>query len=483
MQKSLVIKIRILASLLVAFPLLALDGQTRFSRPDTTPDYASYRHMEECIAAIERLSQAAQVEDPLWEDSVQYDVFKRFKPLPEPVVKYSRECLANIDLDAITFKDIHEFARILLIADRDADVDRLYEKFADSIKADATRRSFIDMLLTYAKATPMRLEKVLVLQDVGLSQLPPDSVIPGVLLRAVVASMVADAAGKDDLAIGLMQDLLNILDTLSPSIKAGPMYQGIAQQLIFPASYSLMTQEAIDSLSTSTDAYRKYLDRLWWTVVGDQSSAAIQPVGAVAPQLAGHYWYTNTGGDGLIKRVDSLLLPSRGRPTLLLFIQAGCHSTYMDMSYSHGRNNGYANSCYGNIHRIHRIKKLYPELEVVLVSQTFGNFGDGAPMEPRDEADLLAEYFLGFHQLKGNHVVYETEFVRLQRYDNRKVDLETENDPRYIFGDVHLAGKNEVVLVDEKGKIFHFGPVTGMAEHRTDLKLKAVFERAYRQVQ
>ncbi len=474
MKYHRIIKAVLLTIILV--PLGEVFGQTRFARPDTTPNYAGYRYLDECVAAINRLKENAIASAPVWEDTVRLDTLKLRKPLPQSVVQYATTCLSKINVDTISLKNSHTFAAALLVADRDADVERMYMRLADSIANDSTRENFMAMLNAYMSAVPVRMDKVVSLYELGLLRLEPDSVVTSLMLRVVVAAVSA-RSGDYVLAHRIASEILAITDTLSPKYHETEKYKEVAGGLLFPFVSGLMTQEAIDSLAVSTEAYRSYIARIWKSIMDSEPDLEIGPYGIVAPELKGHFWYSNMGADGQIKSIEEpVSLFEKGKVTLIYFGQGGCHSTYRSVVM--GRQNGHANGCWGEIHRLKKILSQYPNIKLVVVSNTFGTFGSAPPLEPEQEADTLANYFLGFHKLKGTQVVYKTDFIRLAGYDNRKVDSDTDNKINYTFGNYRLTGTNSVVLIDELGQIFHFGQNTGMSEYAAEARLRTVMERA-----
>jgi hypothetical protein len=463
---------------IVCIPVDQMSGQTRFARPDTTPNYRGYKYIDECMAAVHRLKELALAEDPVWGDTVSLDTFKLRRPLPPQTVNTARLCLEQVDVDTVKFKDIHKVAEALLIADRDADVHRMYRRFADSIANDSSNENFILMMNVYMNAVPVRLDKVIESYNIGLLKLHPDSVVKNLLMRTVVASVSA-RSGDNQLADKIAKEILTITDTLSSKYRNSPIYYGVARELIFPIFTVLTPPEAVDSLAVSTDAYRRYLEGVWKSIFGSSPGEELDPIARIAPEPTGHFWYSNIDHDGKITSISSKPVIEKGKVTILHFLQGGCHSRYKSvmMGRSNGRGRG---SCWGEIHKTKRFLQQYPDINLVVVTSTFGSFGDAPPMEPKEEADTLANYFLGFHGLKGTHIVYQTDFIRLSYPDNRKIDSETENHDRFRYNGRPIIGDNTVIFVDEEGKIFHAGVHTGHWEWSATLRMKTVMERIAR---
>ncbi len=467
--------IKLLLFIIALIPTVNLSGQTRFARPDTVPDYASYRHLDECIAAIRRMKQQAVLADPVWLDtlSILTQVEKR---LPQEVVKYAGECVSRIDADTVPLKQVHMYAEALLVADRDEDAEKLYLRWADTIDNNPAGEGFWQKILTYLNAIPVRMDKALSVYNSGLPKFHPDSVSTNVTFRSMVGSRLL-AVGDYSLANQIGREIIEITDTMSDKYRT-PAYNFSASAIIFPFLKRLMPQEAIDSLELSTEAYRNYMASIWKSVFGHEPDLEIGPFAKKAPPVAGKYWYSNLNSTGEIQAILPTVTPDTPAITIVYFAGGGCHSHYKKVDL--GRNNGIA-SCWGAIHRIRSIMKQYPNIKLTVVSNTFGSFADAPPLNPQQEADTLANYLLGFHGLKGTHVIYETDFIRLADYDNRKVDIETDNQAQYKFGPFSLHTANEVVIVDELGQIFHFGPLVDTRnnlEFTVDSRIKAVMSRA-----
>lgn len=425
------------------------------------------------MAAIKRMKDHAVVMAPVWEDTVRLDTLKLQRPLTDEVVKYARVCLAKIDVDTVPLRNAHKVAEGLLVANRDDDVQRMYARLADTIANDASRESFMRMLNVYMNAVPVRMDNVISLYEMGLLRLPEDSVATSLMLRAVISSVSA-RSGDYRLANKIAKEIISITDTLSAKYRDG-VYNRNAEAVVYPVVSMLMPQEAIDILRVSTTAYRKYLDGIWKSIMGYEADPERDAIGLKAPQPTGHFWYSNSGDDAQVKSIDSVDLIKKGKVNAIYFAQAGCHSNYK--SVVHGRRNGNPSDCWREIFRLRKLQERYPQINVILVSSTFGSFADAPPLEPQQEADTLADYFLNFHKLKATQVVYQTDFMRLAGYDNRRIDYETDNYIAFKLGNYSLAIYNSVIMVDEKGLIFHSGDLGSMGEYMANARIEAVMSR------
>jgi hypothetical protein len=129
-----------------------------------------------------------------------------------------------------------------------------------------------------------------------------------------------------------------------------------------------------------------------------ESVAPVRP--GIVPSLDGAFWF---------RRPDATTpRPTRGRPGLVAFVEAGCPP----------RSDCWSE--YAWLRELHR--RFGDALEITLVTHTHGYFRSYPPLEPAEEADLLRKYFFDFLQLPGALVVETTPFVRRQAPDNRRVD-------------------------------------------------------------
>lgn len=75
--------------------------------------------------------------------------------------------------------------------------------------------------------------------------------------------------------------------------------------------------------------------------------------------------------------------------------------------------------------KMRRYKELYPDLEIIVLSDTYGTVGQLGPLTPADEADTLAKLFLGYHRVPAHLVVEHTPFFHVDAPDGRRIDLPT----------------------------------------------------------
>lgn len=131
-------------------------------------------------------------------------------------------------------------------------------------------------------------------------------------------------AGLLDLKQKYIEEVLQIADTLSDKYRAERLI-GTFKLFVYPALASNTSQEAFDSLAVSTNAYRNYLSHIWKRLMrSDPEETDIDPFAMQAPNLEGHFWYSNT--DGKIQSTSQSIQPIPNVVNILYFVQAGCHS-------------------------------------------------------------------------------------------------------------------------------------------------------------
>lgn len=118
-------------------------------------------------------------------------------------------------------------------------------------------------------------------------------------------------------------------------------------------------------------------------------------------------------------------------------------------------NNG--KSCNAVYNGMRDLKEVYPDLEIIVLSNTYGTVGQLGPLALADEADTLAKLFLGHGRVSAHLVVEHTPFFHVEAPDGRRIDLPTPQMdllgyPRTIY-DYPIDGIHW--LVDKEGYVVH----------------------------
>ncbi len=438
-------------------------SQTLFQRPDTTPNYVAYQYPDQCLAAVNRIVSRVDRKDTIWRDTAAYDSMRITLPVPEEAIGVGRLCLSQIDVDSLFVTDYKDIIPTLLLINRDDDVNRIVHKALDN--ADALKKDSIFLIAqnAYLGARPKRVklfEQLLARED----NLYKTSVSAGGELRGYVR--LAEAAldlGEMEYASNLVYKIINENAKQFTVDKINYDRIGV---YVYKLLLEVINDEAMDSLAVSTQSYRRFLDNTWkklTTTPFPRSKNNQNFIGTILPQIRGDFWYTNlmaSNGEGTSialsdnpSKISPQVRPVVGKVNAILFLPGGCHSQSPKVLY--GRDNGSGRGCWSTISLIKRLKNRFPEMEITVVSKTFGSIGNSPPLPPKDEADSLADYFLKFHKIPAIHVIAETGFIRMPGYDKRRIDLDVDYEH-----DLEINGESlvrELLFTDEYGKIFHIG--------------------------
>ncbi len=446
-------KVRLLLLLgLVAFATPA-HGQALFVLPDTTPNYASYRHLEECLVVGYRVSDEIwRRGQTIWWDTVVVSLKKTLDAQrefingslqtgrPDSAIHAAKSCLSQFNADTATFKTAPvalKIVEVLFMAERWDDAQRFANRMLDSMRVRSIteyKNTLQRVLDLYVDVRPVRFTDAKQYYTQLLASITGDS-----LYRTIDAkyafSRAAQAVGDTMLRNELFWDAIHANDE-TPVAERTQTPRAITRLRWLAGLVARFTrEEGFDSLSVSTLAYNLYrantVDRRVYGGAPVTSQApAVQPV--KVPMFYGQYQYTaRTGsspgpsnrGLALYTKLDSLergALPVKDRINYLRMIPGFCsyeEETRMER-------NKWA-ECAEMYAGIRRIGEWYPELEITVLSYSYGTVGQLGPLQPADEADTLAKLFLGHHRLPAHLVVEKTPFFHVADPDGRRIDVPT----------------------------------------------------------
>lgn len=465
-------KYAVLAILLTCAFGSAVPAQTLFHQPDTAPDYSHYKHAEECYVVIQRVADSVRNSSSVWGDTVAYKKESLLAPSAMSAVNEGVLCLGRYSTDSIAFEDARHWGQVFLMAGMDQKVEELYIRIYDSIfnlsnpaRDSVLYATFTEQLNLYRLARPVRYDKLKGMYEMAVDQMPADSVVLRMGLAAIVLQ-TSDAIADDVTAVEMAQQIVRLYDSVpEDQLKSGP-YHGFIIAMMNSALHTLHSDSLDKLLKKDTDAYVA-LRKAIFDSVGGNSTLFEQmngPLGEIAPPLIAEHWYESNGssdggssgtGAQKYKRIDPVVRPVPGKFNLIVSLHGGCHDERISIG-NNGRPNP-SGACWPAYYTLQRIKKAYPELEITVVVNTHGNIGSAPPLEPAVEADTLADFFLGFHNLPATLVVTERPYFELSGLDRRRIDTPTENETNYSLG---LSGggiltHGAVIIIDEDGKIVH----------------------------
>ncbi len=463
-----------------------LSGQTRFARPDTTPNYAAYRYPEECMSAVIRLSDSSDTKQGLWRDTMSFGASLVPRPRPPAAIEASRKCFTKVDVDSIGNHAVAMWASFLVTAQRNDEAERLLTRYLDSAKFGALVGRMIFIGKVYQKARPANYAMIKKFSDNVKSRIPDDSLLHSLWLNNELYGFAVSAGAFED-AEHIESEAKQLLTKWKGSKEGG--FE--ARKLFSRPFREEFSDAGFDSLLVSTTAFRNLRMHTWRTYIDEDAQDAAFVEGMKVPSLEGDWYYTNnfkTNNHKLVlsdqfSKISATQRPVPGKVNAVAFVQGGCHEGTLFFSKA-ARNNGLGRrNCWPTIASLKRLKNQFPDLEITIVTKTYGDYANATPLKPADEADTLASYFLGFYQIPAVHVIANGEFVRIPGLDNRRVDTEVPFEYAYEIDGVKLAQDGIVLLIDETGHIFHVDGIVGYNEVRARKKIETVYKRLQQESQ
>ncbi len=468
-----------------------LSGQTRFARPDTTPNYAAYRYPEECLAAIIRLRDSSDIKEVLWRDTMSFEASLLQWPTPPAAIEAGRKCFAKIDVDTIGNQNVNLWGILLVAAQRNDEAERLFMRYLDSAKIGELPSRVQSIGRVYQSARPVNHAMIKKFSDIVRVKIPDDSLVPSMYLKDIFWRF-AVSAGEFDVADRIESEAKELLDKTTHTWNGTPQEAIVMVKKMFAKPYhEEFSHIGHDSLLVSTAAFRNLRMHTWRTYIDEGAEDTEFLEGMKVPRLEGDWYYLNqfkTDNHKLVlsdqfSKVSATQRPVPGKVNAVAFLQGGCHEKTLPFNPT-ARNNGRAKrNCWGTIAALKRLKTAFPDLEITIVTKTYGDYANAEPLKPNDEADTLASYFLGFYQIPAVHIIANGEFVRIPGLDNRRVDTEVPFEYAYDINGVKFARDSVVLLIDETGHIFHSDGILGYHEARARKKIETVYKRIQQQAQ
>ncbi len=444
-----------------------LQAQTTFDPPTRSPDYESYLYFEDCLGAVGRIRGVERMTSKVV-DTTRRERKKRYHdPLSQAVKDTGRICSTRWPVDSVEMKHIKWWGEDLMALGRIDDVKIIYKRYIASLslasKAEERLNARAGVRDLYGRYLDDELlSDYLTYWKEYHDDIPSDS-LPLKLTSLLSKIVMWVQLWEPDRAASELDEYIKYLYEIPLERRTSPLISYMAYRF-FPTAKLLRESEIMEKLSVSTSAYSEYLKDLWKQIGG--SNELVLPLDSIAPQLIGKWLYTaqKDANDNLFASLlpDSKIdFPRKGKINLIAFIEGGCHEdAYKTTPGTFQRlvaivdAEGRSASCNSTIEAINRIKEKYPEIELTIVSRTFGLFGTVLPESPEKEAETLAKYFIEHYNVNGNVLVAETEYFRLPGLDQRRIDYPDENEENYKIANIPNGGYLKVVLVDPDGKIF-----------------------------
>lgn len=508
-------KLLISVAIAVVFSTISGDvgAQTRFQFPDTIPNYSAYKYADECLVAIKRLTDRDIRRDTVWKDTLIAGFSGNANRVSPETIKYGRLCLEKVNLDTISSskslthskeRELIALVDALLMVGREQDVIKLLKRFLDSAPTYPDWGKIYRLAtLAYSTAKPIHIEGLKSLAGYGSYAEASKEEAEAIKIHAELNVGLAALSLGDTLLA--KQKATEIIKTLSEdSLRTRSSWKdGYFIRDAFTLVHEAFLEDGMDSLKVSTYSFRSYLESILSKFTDGPLSITREAVGQDAPPVTGKYWYKNgwklnTSGELVfsdeVVRTEPQVLPKPGKVNALLFLQGALCHTESYYPQINGRSDGQGRGeqrkgknggkCWESAATVKRLKKEFPDLEVTVLSRTFGSIGGSSALDPATEADRLSGYLLGFYEIPGIHAISETEFTRISGFDNRRIDFDVayQSDYRSMLGDQPLGSPptGVIILVDDKGLVFHNVTQyksTDRAELIMRKKLAAVFSR------
>lgn len=432
-------------------------GQTLFARPDTTPNYPSYRNIGECWSAAIRITNTYEsIRDSIWRDtlsdSVRHEIASRrlLTRRPESAIDTANMCLRKFDADTATFLSPGSGAlivKILLIAHRDQDARRFAQRALDSMrkKSEKDYKTMLFKLMSeYGHARPIRYDEAKQYYVRGLTAFKGDSLYYSIDVARMMNDF-SDALNDTAMRDSARRIAIRLNDATSEEERRNS--PGWRSRLSDLATYvaSIGQGEALDSLTISNLAYELwYANTVKRRVVGGDSVTRAEMTEKLEKgkmKIQGEHYYIattatspNASSHGLATYTSEGVLPKGTLPiknTISYITAMPTLCQTQARSNEDGKSQPALGTCHSYAAHIRDIKRKFPDIEIIGLSNTYGTVGPLGPLTFDENADTLAKLFLGFHRLPARLVVENTQFYFMAEPDGRRIDIDTPNSEAF----------------------------------------------------
>ncbi len=441
------------------------NAQAKFLIPERAPDYESYMYFEDCLSAAERVQFMTKRHVEIVDTALYIREPKFLSAISKPAKDTGRICSGRWTLDSVETKFIDRWGGDLMMLGRTEDVRKMYSKYIDSVSGDAqfaARRSVFNLFSKYLDEG--LLDDFMELWAEYHKNIPTDSVPLKIFAPAgYVATWIR--LWQPRVADSVLNEYIRTVEAIPPE-KMRPYF--FLTERFYPTVKVVKESAILEKLTESTVKYAEYLNDLWKKI--GNLTPLVSPIDSVAPGIVASWWYASkpTGGNLIsASRLtgESIRRPVPNKINLIAFVESGCHDLSIRSNRSPVvRQNGEiqgdrakTNMCARTIAGINRLKEAYPDMEVTIISKTFGSFGNILAGPPEHEAEVFAKYLIEHKKLNAHVAVVESENFRLAGLDNRRIDLPNENEDNYFIANTVNSGHLNVLLVDPEGKIFYSG--------------------------
>lgn len=462
---------------LVAILVIAPNAytQTLFRWPveenlQTAVDIKSYTDPEACIAAGDRVTKYYTPITEFIRDTMPYSFDEVKEPYRPEAIEIARRCSENFRIDSVDIEDAQVWLKLFLMAGRESAAKEIIDLKLQLTKKQSPRNyasaadSFAAVYLAHKaprlSEAALMLEKAFEVDTVHFTSLER-------LRSSLSLFTVAERVGENDTASFWANRSAEMFEKLSLADKSKLRSELITTQYINNALSFISKEERFDSLRVSTESYINFYASLIEAYFKLDAKPFLHPMGLRAPRLRGEFWFTSEDNSKLYKKYkEQLNVSVTGDPALIVFInREDCNSLML-------------HRCSEYFAVLRRLNEAFPDLQIALVSQTYGWFDNLGPLKPEEEAEKYAEEWLGFYRIKANLVVSETPHFFLPDRDERRINLSVENAEEYGLGfEGGLIKSIHAVLVDKEGVVVGSVPLSRFREKYLREMIEILFKR------
>lgn len=453
--------------------MLSLHAQTKFELPDTTLDLSRYKDAEVCLAATSRLKRQFNKFNRLWDDTLVVSSNEISAHLSPDIHEIAERCSSQFDAESVSLDQFGHWINLFLEADRDLDAKRVLERRTALIPSDSVdtlRAILMEALNEYMRIRPLRVSAAEAVLEQIEAVLDPNDVGGFYSLYRDRFILYKDLLMDTAQATRIASAILVKTSTLSDQQRKSESYLPLGADLSYKAQSFLKREELIDSLQRSTAAFIA-LERAIWNETAKGLFSHLKMTGEPAKKLDWSFQLGRKSSDNISivgnSEADEEGLnrefPQTGRIGLVVFLRSHCRDETSAPSRYDRRDRLLFSDCMDTYAILRRLSVRFPELDVILVSQTTGHVGFSKALSPAEEASLLGQWWLDYHRLPGTLLVTETRFFHLPQPDGRRVDEDVTNNRHYGL----LDGMRDFrygFLIDPDGAIIHSGLLVRSSE-------------------
>jgi hypothetical protein len=453
----------------------------------TAPRYDTYPSFDQCIAAINRMVNQSELDRAAWIDTAPHNFAGALEPLADSVRIVGNLCARPGLIDSLPREDAIDWSIALLRIGRGRDALRITNSLLDSLSPYERIRYATDIMQRFVNRRPVDLEYIDSVYERVNRESPRDSICLIGWMRGLRSSLYDRL--RHPRTGPIREEFLATVDTALNNIAACPrdaVNMVMAGAVMHRAR--LTNLEGLDSLSQSTDAYRRYItgvvSRSTRGAINDYTNEAI---GTQFPAISGDYWFQSRArppftpasyeGSEKFVRIEPHQRPVAGKINLIVRFGTNCHVSNPLVSGGRGSGFGIPERCEQTAASLRRLIIAHPDVELTIWVSTRGYLGRYVVNDSEEEARLWANYVFDHYRLPGVLVVSDTEFYRLDTPDNRRIDNPLEFEMAITKETkLQLAGVT-VMMVDQDGKFVTAKSIHGEGESDFMEKIAAVKRR------